>query len=216
MRNETQPRVGISTQSGVAVMTLSRPETLNALSRALTDELDANLLRLAADERVRVVVLQADGKHFCAGADIADMSTMTYDEATRTDYTNAMNSYDRAKAELETIRRADEIQRVTNALEDGRYYMTATRARLAGDPVPERRAPCFFNPQHGPSVRDVDWAPPGGTPRSVPVCRACASTSPCRANSISSSAPDDTCAAARSGWPLSSRTRAKPRFSTSR
>ena len=86
MRNETQPRVGISTQSGVAVMTLSRPETLNALSRALTDELDANLLRLAADERVRVVVLQADGKHFCAGADIADMSTMTYDEATRTDF----------------------------------------------------------------------------------------------------------------------------------
>ncbi|HLU97330.1 MAG TPA: chemotaxis protein CheA, partial [Thermobifida alba] len=110
------------------------------------------------------------------GEDIArlDLDLGAADEATRTDYTNAMNSYDRAKAELETIRRADEIQRVTNALEDGRYYMTATRARLAGDPVPERRAPCFFNPQHGPSVRDVDWAPPGGTPRSVPVCRACA------------------------------------------
>ncbi|MEY9215266.1 chemotaxis protein CheA [Thermobifida halotolerans] len=111
------------------------------------------------------------------GEDIArlDLDLGKADEATRTDYTHAMDSYDRAKTELETIRRADQIQRVTNALEDGRYHMIATRARLAGDPVPERRAPCFFNPQHGPSVRDVDWAPPGGSVRSVPVCRMCAS-----------------------------------------
>lgn len=86
MRIDTQRRVGISTQSGVAVMTLARPEYLNALSRTLTDELDALLLRLAADDTIRVVVLQADGKHFCAGADIAEMSTMTYEEATRTDF----------------------------------------------------------------------------------------------------------------------------------
>ena len=111
------------------------------------------------------------------GEDIAalDLDLSQADEATRTDYTNALNAYDRAKAELETIKRADEIQRVTEALEDGRYYMTATRARLAGEPVPERRAPCFFNPQHGPSVQDADWAPPGGTARPVPVCRACTS-----------------------------------------
>ena len=38
--------------------------------------------------------------------------------------------------------------------------------------MPERRAPCFFNPQHGPSVRDVRWAPPGGAPRDVPACAA--------------------------------------------
>jgi cbb3-type cytochrome oxidase subunit 3 len=111
------------------------------------------------------------------GEDIArlDLDLSTADEATREDYAKALNAYDRAKAELETITRADEIQRVTNALEDGRYYMTATRARLAGEPVPERRAPCFFNPQHGPSVRDIDWAPPGGAVRSVPACQACAS-----------------------------------------
>src|SRR5258708_91176 len=64
------------------------------------------------------------------------------------------------------------MQRVTTALEDGRYYMIATRARLAGQPVPERRAPCFFNPQHGPSVTDVGWAPPGGVSRPVPACAA--------------------------------------------
>jgi hypothetical protein len=40
--------------------------------------------------------------------------------------------------------------------------------------VPERRPACFFDPRHGPSVRDVEWAPPGGQQRSVPACAACA------------------------------------------
>ena len=35
-----------------------------------------------------------------------------------------------------------------------------------------RRPPCFFNPQHGPSVEDIDWAPAGGQLRPVPVCAA--------------------------------------------
>src|SRR5699024_8159652 len=32
-----------------------------------------------------------------------------------------------------------------------------------------RRPPCFFNPQHGPSVDDIDWAPVGGHLRPLPV-----------------------------------------------
>src|SRR3712207_7343366 len=31
---------------------------------------------------------------------------------------------------------------------------------------------CFFAPRHGPSARDVEWAPPGGAPRLVPACAA--------------------------------------------
>ena len=34
---------------------------------------------------------------------------------------------------------------------------------LDGRKPPERRPPCFFDPRHGPSSRDVEWAPPGGT-----------------------------------------------------
>ena len=45
-------------------------------------------------------------------------------------------------------------------------------ATAAGEPVPERRAPCFFDPRHGPSVTDVEWAPAGGRPRAVPACAA--------------------------------------------
>ncbi|GAA0330968.1 hypothetical protein NE235_21035 [Actinoallomurus spadix] len=94
------------------------------------------------------------------------------DPAARDDYQRAMDSYDRAKAAVDEARRPQDMSQVTEALADGRYYMTAVRARLDGRPVPERRAPCFFNPQHGPSVQDVMWAPAGGQPRSVPACAA--------------------------------------------
>ena len=50
--------------------------------------------------------------------------------------------------------------------------MTSARARLEGREPPERRAPCFFDPRHGPSTRDVEWAPIGGEPRMVPACEA--------------------------------------------
>ncbi|WP_030174747.1 hypothetical protein [Spirillospora albida] len=110
------------------------------------------------------------------GEDIArlDLDVMDKDLAPeiRSDYEHAMNSYDAAKTATARAARPEDMQAVTAALEDGRYHMTATRARLAGEPVPERRAPCFFNPQHGPSVQDVTWAPPGGAARSVPACGA--------------------------------------------
>jgi hypothetical protein len=101
-----------------------------------------------------------------------DVRDPRLDPAAREDYQRAMDSYDQAKTAVDQAKRPEDMRRVTTALEDGRYYMTAVRARLAGRPVPERRAPCFFNPQHGPSVQDVSWAPPGGAPRSVPACAA--------------------------------------------
>jgi hypothetical protein len=36
--------------------------------------------------------------------------------------------------------------------------------------VPERRVPCFFNPQHGPSTTDVVWTQPKVGTRTVPAC----------------------------------------------
>jgi hypothetical protein len=92
------------------------------------------------------------------------------DPDAREDYTRALDSYDEAKSAQQSAQRPEDMEKVTTALADGRYHMTACRARLAGDPVPERRAPCFFNPQHGPSTQDITWAPLGGQPRSVPAC----------------------------------------------
>jgi hypothetical protein len=86
-------------------------------------------------------------------------------EAALADYDTATHAYDRAT-------RAKELEAVATALEDGRYHMAVAEALLEGREPPERRPPCFFDPRHGPSARDVEWAPPGGTPRPVPACAA--------------------------------------------
>jgi hypothetical protein len=101
-----------------------------------------------------------------------DLLTTTLDEPTRQDYQRALDSYDAAKESLARVTRPEEIRHVTQALEDGRYAVACVRARVAGEPLPARRPPCFFNPAHGPSTTDIEWAPPGGAPRQVPVCAA--------------------------------------------
>jgi hypothetical protein len=90
----------------------------------------------------------------------------------RADYETAVNAYDRANRAYETARRPEDLQPVGEALEEGRWAMMSARARLESREPPERRAPCFFDPRHGPSSREVEWAPDGGEPRMVPACEA--------------------------------------------
>ncbi|HYB63835.1 MAG TPA: enoyl-CoA hydratase [Steroidobacteraceae bacterium] len=58
---------------GVVTLTLNRPQAYNALSEALLGTLQRELDSIAADESVRVVVLAAEGKAFCAGHDLREM-----------------------------------------------------------------------------------------------------------------------------------------------
>lgn len=51
-------------------LTLNRPAALNTLSATLVDELEAYFDGLARDTSVRIVVLRANGRAFCAGADL--------------------------------------------------------------------------------------------------------------------------------------------------
>ncbi len=92
------------------------------------------------------------------------------------DLGHALDSYNKARDSLNVMRSATEAGSATQALEDGRFYLACVNARLEGKPLPERRPPCFFDPRHGPSIKDATWTPPGGTPREVPVCGACATT----------------------------------------
>lgn len=114
------------------------------------------------------------------GEDVAeldlDVQQADLDPASRVNYENALDAYDRSKSALASARRSADLRAVTDALQDGRYEMVCVRARIDGEPVPARRAPCFFNPQHGPSIADRAWTPPGGTSRDVPVCAADADT----------------------------------------
>ncbi|MGO4336786.1 enoyl-CoA hydratase/isomerase family protein [Labrys sp. KB_33_2] len=57
----------------VAVLTLDRPEVLNAFDEALIAELTRTFAEVGADGTVRAVLLQAEGKTFSAGADLAWM-----------------------------------------------------------------------------------------------------------------------------------------------
>ena len=58
---------------GVVTLTLNRPGAFNALSEAMLTALGEVLDAIAADDTVRVVVLGASGKAFCAGHDLKEM-----------------------------------------------------------------------------------------------------------------------------------------------
>lgn len=130
--------------------------------------------RTAADLEVVRVVADEDVTRF--GEELqrldTDMLVTPLDEPMRQDYQRALDSYEQAKETLRTARQADDIKHVTQALEDGRYAVACVLARKDGRPLPVRRPPCFFNPAHGPSTTDIEWAPPAGIPRQVPVCAA--------------------------------------------
>ena len=57
-------------EGGVSWITLNRPETGNALTPDQRDRLVTLLEEASADVAVRVVVLRAEGRHFCTGADL--------------------------------------------------------------------------------------------------------------------------------------------------
>lgn len=60
---------------GVVTLTLNRPGAFNALSEAMLSALTDAFEALAADDTVRVIVLAAAGKAFCAGHDLKEMRT---------------------------------------------------------------------------------------------------------------------------------------------
>ncbi len=64
-------------REGLAIVTIDRPEALNALNNALLTELKEMFTELSDDETVRAVILTGAGKAFVAGADIAAMNAMT-------------------------------------------------------------------------------------------------------------------------------------------
>jgi enoyl-CoA hydratase len=55
----------------IATITLNRPEAANAVTLEMLDDLDEAWQRAAADDDVRAIVLQSNGRHFCSGHDIS-------------------------------------------------------------------------------------------------------------------------------------------------
>jgi hypothetical protein len=130
--------------------------------------------RRLADLAAARAVADEDVTRFGEELQVLDVEMLVtpLDTAMRQDYQRALDSYESAKLSLGRTERAEDVTAVTRALEDGRYAVACVLARKHGERLPVRRPPCFFNPSHGPSIADVDWAPPAGLPRPVPVCAA--------------------------------------------
>ncbi|MFC0628908.1 hypothetical protein [Kribbella deserti] len=85
----------------------------------------------------------------------------------------AMDAYADAGRQADSELDDEGLRGLRATVEYGRWRLASARAVLADQPVPPRRAGCFFDPAHGMSVTDWMYTPPGGKAREVPVCAAC-------------------------------------------
>jgi len=69
---ETSPEVLYEVADGVATITLNRPERMNTISGPMLGQLTERLVEADRDPAVRVVILTATGRAFCAGLDLSE------------------------------------------------------------------------------------------------------------------------------------------------
>jgi len=79
-------QVKIRVDGAVAVLSLAREESLNALNLALAEEIAGAVGELAVREDVRVILLRSDARAFCAGLDLKDIVSLGFDGSARSSY----------------------------------------------------------------------------------------------------------------------------------
>ncbi len=129
-------------KDGVAVLTLNRPDRLNAMSPAMLDAMLEALPRLADDAAVGVVVLTGAGRGFCAGGDVKAMAEgREFGGDTFEERASAL------RAQMEVSRSLHEMPKPTLAMVRGAAagaglsLAMACDMRIAGDSA--RFAPAF-------------------------------------------------------------------------
>ena len=80
----------------ISILTLNRPNQYNPLSKDMLSALQLNFEKLAQDESIRVVVLTAKGRAFCAGHDLKEIRT-------RDSYTFAQELFEQCSRMMTTI-----------------------------------------------------------------------------------------------------------------
>ncbi|MFK4133382.1 MULTISPECIES: enoyl-CoA hydratase [Pseudomonas] len=81
----------IEIQERVALITLNRPQALNALNTQLIDELNQALDGLERDSTIGCIVLTGSSKAFAAGADIKEMADLTFPDIYLDDFFSAVD-----------------------------------------------------------------------------------------------------------------------------
>jgi enoyl-CoA hydratase/carnithine racemase len=64
--------IGVAIENAVLTLTLDRPHRMNALTDCMVDELRQLFSALYLDHSIRVVVMKANGRNFCAGLDVKE------------------------------------------------------------------------------------------------------------------------------------------------
>jgi len=85
------------TRGRVALITLNRPNALNALNATLIGELGHAVTTYDADQRIGCMIVTGSEKAFAAGADIKEMQGLTFVEAFNRDYGEALSPVARAR-----------------------------------------------------------------------------------------------------------------------
>ena len=131
---------------------------------------------LAEKDRWRVARKLMDEDVTVLGEQLAELHVDTIadelDPVARDHYRRALEHYDQAKHLLSASSTAEDVLAVEQVVADSRFHRAAVVAVRDGEPLPQRREPCFFDPRHGPAMREVDWTPPGGAARVIAVCAA--------------------------------------------
>lgn len=97
------------TEGHLGILTLGRPERLNAISKQMTLELAELVTQLESDDEVRVVIVTGEGRAFCAGADIKE----------RAEHPDDMSIQRTSRLISPTFRRLERLAQVTIAAING-------------------------------------------------------------------------------------------------
>ncbi len=95
-------------QDGIAIVTISRPEALNALNSKFFAEMNSLLAELEKNNAVKIIIITGEGKAFVAGADISEMVNM-----------NSQQGQDFSKKGQDTFNKIEDIDKPVIAAVNG-------------------------------------------------------------------------------------------------
>ncbi len=87
----------VETKDKVGLITLNRPQALNALNSALVAELNQAVDAFEADPNIGAIVITGSDKAFAAGADIKEMQAKTYQEVYTEDFISSWERLTRSR-----------------------------------------------------------------------------------------------------------------------
>src|SRR5580658_1492418 len=124
----------LSVEDGIAVLTLNRPERLNALTHGMLTGMLTHLTALAEDPEIGCVILTGNGRAFCSGGDVKVQAAV----AGKSDQSPEQRS-DQLRASMEASRLLRDMPKPTIAMVNGvaagagMSLALACDLRIAGD-----------------------------------------------------------------------------------